>query len=579
MSVVAPVPHSRPWRCTMHSHIDIRLQRKREFLLLWGQPGLFASIIAILSILIVFCFYPIIRLLITCMTDQAGRFDLSSILYVIQKTNIGSALANSIKLGVVVAILSTVIGFLFAFAINRTTMRGKRFFHVVAMLPILSPPFVISLAMILLFGRSGIVTKQLLGIKNHNVYGFTSLVIVQTLAMFPLAYLNIKGVMESMDSSVENAARSLGAGRLKVFLSITLPLSIPAVLSAFLIVFAKSLSDFGNPQVLAGDYAVLSVSAYTQITGLYNIRTGSFMAVSILVPGMLAFFIQKYWIAKKSFVTITGKPVGQVDYIEEKPIVYSLFALCILLTFVIAMFYGTVIWVSLVKTWGVDMKPSLANYQFVFRSGSGKKSLFDTLLLSLIATPITAILGMAIAFLLVRKRFFGRKIMEMASMIPFAIPGIALGIGYVVSFNQRPLLLTGSAAIIVITLVFRTLSVGVEAGSNSLRQVDTSIEEASTILGANNFITFTHISLPIMKSALFSGLLNAFVRSMTSVSAVIFLVSVKWNLLTVSIMSAIESNKLGLASAYCVLLMGIVLVAIVLLDFFMNKAFTRRRRH
>lgn len=562
----------------MSETINVRKQQKlRERQMLLQQPGLVCIIVAILLILVVFCIYPIIKLLVTCVTDAEGHFDLSSVAYVLKKTNLGKTLWNSIRLGLVVATLSTIIGYLFAFAINRTTIKGKRFFHIISMMPILSPPFVISLAMILLFGRSGMITKQLLGITGHNVYGFTSLVVVQTLAMFPLAYLNLKGVMEAMDSSVENAARSLGAGRLKTFLTVTLPLSLPGILSAFLIVFAKSLSDFGNPQVLAGEYSVLSVSAYTQITGLYNLRTGSFMAASILVPSLLAFFIQKYWVSKKSFVTITGKPVGQVDLINEKHIVYPIFIVCCLLTVIIMVFYGTVVWVSLVNTWGVDMHLSLKNYQFVFRSGSGKKALRDTLILSVISTPITAILGMGIAYLLVRKKFAGKRLMEVATMIPFAVPGIALGIGYVLSFNQKPLLLTGTASIIIITLVFRTLSVGVEAGSNSLRQVDKSIEEASTILGANNFTTFTRISLPIMKSALFSGLLNAFVRSMTSVSAVIFLVSVRWNLLTVSIMSAIESNKLGLASAYCVLLMIIVLVAMTVLETIVNKAFGRRR--
>lgn len=556
-----------------------KLQKRRELVMLLKQPGLLATIIVILAILTIFCIYPIVRLLITCVTDVNGKFDMDSVKYVLRSTNIGTALLNSIKLGIVVGVLSTIIGYIFAFAINRTTMPLKRFFHIIAMLPILSPPFVISLAIIILFGRSGIITKQLLGITDNNVYGFTSLVIVQTMAMFPLAYLNIKGVMESMDSSVENASRSLGASRLKVFLSVTLPLSLPAILSAFLIVFAKSLSDFGNPQVLAGDYAVLSVSAYTQITGLYNIRTGSFMAVSILLPSMLAFFIQKYWVSKKSFVTITGKPVGAVDYISEKRIVIPLLIICILFTLSILLFYGTVVWVSLVKTWGVDMSLSLKNFQFVFNSGSGKRALKDTLILSLFATPITALLGMGISFLLVRKKFFGRKVMEFASMLPFAVPGIALGIGYVLSFNQKPFILTGTAAIIIITLVFRTLSVGVEAGSNSLRQVDKSIEEASEILGANNFTTFVRVSLPIMKSALFSGLLNAFVRSMTSVSAIIFLVSVKWNLLTVSIMSAIESNKLGLASAYCVVLMAIVLIVMMLLELLVNKTFSKRRKN
>lgn len=445
-----------------------------------------------------------------------------------------------------------------------------------AMLPILSPPFVISLAMILLFGRSGVITKTLLGIRNHNVYGFTSLVVVQTLALFPLAYLNLKGVLESIDGSVEDASRSLGGSRWKVFSSVTLPLSVPGILSAMLIVFAKSISDFGNPQVLAGNYSVLSVDAYMQITGLYDLKTGASMALSILLPAMLAFFIQKYWLARKSFVTITGKPVGNIRKIDEKHIVIPLFIGCLLVTLSTLLFYGTVVWISFVKTWGVDMSLSLNNYQFIFKRGLN--AMKDTLLLALAATPITALLGLLISFLLVRKKFFGKRLMELATMIPFAVPGIALGIGYILAFNTRPFLLTGTAAIIIAALTFRTLSVGVEAGSNSLRAVDPSIEEASVILGANNFTTFVRISLPMMRSALFSGLLNAFVRSMTSVSAVIFLVSVNWNLFTVSIMSEIESSRLGVASAYCVVLMVLVLAALLVLEMTINGNNRQTRR-
>ena len=213
-------------------------------------------------------------------------------------TNFGKSLLNSVVLGVTVAVAATLIGFMYAFAITRTEMPGKRFFDIMAMLPIISPPFVISLAMILLFGRSGLITKQLLGIRRANVYGFNSLAIVQTLALFPLAYLNLKGVLDSIDGSVEDASRSLGASRFKVFTTVTLPLAVPGILSSVLIVFAKSISDFGNPQVLAGEYSVLSVDAYMQITGLFNLKTGAFMALSILLPAMLAFFIQKFWIQK-----------------------------------------------------------------------------------------------------------------------------------------------------------------------------------------------------------------------------------------------------------------------------------------
>ena len=554
----------------------LRKQRREEFVMLLHQPGLFFCIIAILAILIIFCIFPIVRLLIATLTNDAGQFDLATVHRVIEKTNFFTSLMNSIKLGITVAILGTIVGYVFAFAVTRTEMPGKRFFHIMAMLPILSPPFVISLAIILLFGRSGVITKQLLGIRNNNVYGFTSLMVVQTLALFPLAYLNLKGVLESIDGSVEDASRCLGASRWKVFVSVTLPLSVPGILSGLLIVFAKSISDFGNPQVLAGDYSVLSVDAYMQITGLYDLKTGAFMAMSILLPAMLAFFIQKFWVARKSYVTVTGKPVGNVKKITEKRIVIPLFVFCLLITLVIILFYGTVVWISLIKTWGVDMSLSFKNYSFVFKRGM--RAIKDTLLLSLIATPITALLGMLISFLLIRKKFYGKKLMEVASMIPFAIPGIALGIGYILAFNTKPILLTGTAAIVVAALTFRTLSVGVEAGSNSLRAVDPSIEEASAVLGANSFITFFRISLPLMRSALFSGLLNAFVRSMTSVSAVIFLVSVNWNLLTVSIMSEIEGSRLGVASAYCVVLMVMVLIVLLVLEVVMDGSGMKQKR-
>lgn len=554
----------------------MRAQRRKEFLLLLRQPGLLITILLVLAVLVIFCIFPVVRLFIATVTDAEGKFDVTAVSHVLTTTNFGKSLLNSVVLGVTVAVAATLIGFMYAFAITRTEMPGKRFFDIMAMLPIISPPFVISLAMILLFGRSGLITKQLLGIRRANVYGFNSLAIVQTLALFPLAYLNLKGVLDSIDGSVEDASRSLGASRFKVFTTVTLPLAVPGILSSVLIVFAKSISDFGNPQVLAGEYSVLSVDAYMQITGLFNLKTGAFMALSILLPAMLAFFIQKFWIARKSFVTVTGKPVGNVKKITEKHIVIPLFIGCLLVTLATLLLYGTVVLVSLVKTWGVDMSLSFENYEFVFKRGW--RAMKDTLFLSFIATPVTAILGMVISFLLVRKKFFGKKLMEIATMIPFAVPGIALGIGYILAFNTRPILLTGTAAIIIAALVFRTLSVGVEAGSNSLRQVDSCIEEASATLGANNFYTFCKVSLPLMRSALFSGLLNAFVRSMTSVSAVIFLVSVDWNLLTVSIMSEIESSRLGVASSYCVVLMIIVLIALFVLEVFANGIGRQGRR-
>ncbi|MBO7663435.1 MAG: iron ABC transporter permease [Clostridia bacterium] len=551
-------------------------EKRREFLMLMKQPGLLFAILVVFAILILFCVYPIVRLFISCLTDKTGQLNLDNINYVFTKTDFFKAFWNSIKLGLFVGLMATVVGFIYAFAVTRTKLPGKKFFNIMAILPILSPPFVISLAVMLLFGRSGLITKNLLHIRGNNIYGFTWLAIVQILSLFPLAYLNLKGMLETLDSSVENAGRTLGASRLKVFLTVTLPLSLPGFLSSFLIIFAKSLCDFGNPQVLAGDYSVLSVSAYLQIVGLFDLKTGSFIALSILLPCMLAYLIQNYWVSKRSFVTVTGKATGTVELISEKKIVIPLFVVLLLMTLFTLLMYGTVVYVSFVKTWGVDWSMTLDSYQFILKRGA--RAMQDTLLLSSVATPLSALLGMLIAFLLVRKNFFGKRLMSVASILPFAVPGIALGIGYVAAFNTRPIQLTGTAVIIIVAMVFRTLSIGVETGSNSLRQVDPSIEEASIILGAGNAKTFFSVSLPIMKSALFSGLLNSFIRSMTSVSAVIFLVSVNWNLLTVNILSEIESNRLGAASAYCVALMVMVILAVGVLEFIVNGLFARRRR-
>lgn len=522
------------------------------------QPGLILLIILIIAILFIFAVYPLLQIFIKTIWSD-GHLELSVLTTTMGNASFWEAFRNSVVLGLVVSAICTVIGFIFAFSTTRTQMPGRKVFDLIATMPIISPPFVIALALILLCGRSGIITKTLLGIENANVYGFHGLVIAQTVSLFPLAYLNLKGVLESLNTSVEDAATSLGASRGKVFRTVTLPLCVPAILSSFLIVFIKSISDFGNPQLLGGNFSTLSSQAYLQINGMYNTRAGALIAISILLPSLLAFIIQKYWVSKKSFVSVTGKPTRGGGRIRSKKIIIPLFIICLILSIVIIVLYATVVWISFVKTWGVDMSLSLKNFKDAFSRGG--VYFRDSLILSLIATPITAMLGLIIAYLQVRKSFFGKKFISFATILTFAVPGIVLGISYILSFNNPPLLLTGTAYILVAALVFRNLSIGIEAGTNSLQQVDNSIEEASANLGANSFTTFFRISLPLMKSALYISLVNSFVRSMTSISAVIFLVSAKWNLLTVMIMSNVENGALGTAAAYCVMLMVIVFIA------------------
>jgi iron(III) transport system permease protein len=549
--------------------------RKKELSALKREPYLLLLIMIIFILLFLFSAYPIYQVFKATIVGESG-FDPSIIIKQITSSVFLHTLWNSIKLGVIAATFATVIGFVFAFAITRTTMKGKKFFHLIALLPIISPPFVIALSVILLFGRNGLISNGIFGITDSNVYGFTSLLFIQTLAFFPIAYLNLRGVLESIDPSVEDAALNLGASRWSVFKSITFPLAVPAVLSSLLLVFIKSIEDFGNPMVIAGEYKTLAVEAYLQIVGMYDLRSGAFLAIALLLPALTAYFIQKYWISKKSYVTVTGKPSQVSIKINEKYIVYPLLGFCTLITGVVLLFYGSVLWGSFVKLWGVDNSLTLDHFKYIFTVGFD--SIKDTIFLAVVSTPITGILGMLIAYLLIRKQFMGKKLMEFFTIIPFAVPGTVVGIGYILAFNQKPLILTGTALILILAFTSRNITVGIEAGTNSLRQVDQSIEEASTILGANSFKTFWHISLPLMKSAFFSGLVYSFVKSMTSISAIIFLVSVNWNLMTVSILSQVEASRLGAAAAFCIILITIILVVISIMEILVNRVGNKKRR-
>lgn len=544
--------------------------------MLLRQPLLLAMIILVFVLLFIFVILPIFNVLKLGATNSEGQFSLSNLTGILSNASYRQTFYNSLKLGAIVAVIATLIGYLFAFAITRTEMPGKRFFRAIATLPIISPPFILSLSIIFLFGRQGLITKGLLGIKNFNVYGLHSLIVVQAISFFPVAFLTLSGILESIDDSVEDAAYSMGASRGHIFRTVTLPLSMPGVISAMLLVFIQSLEDFSNPAVIAGGYSTLSVEAYRIITGMYDLNAGSMMAIILLIPTVTAFLLQKYWMKKKSFVTVTGKPTQKRRKLHEKHIVYPLFAGCILISGIILLFYGTVLVGAFVKTWGINYTFTLDHFRFVY--SMGWSAMKNSITLALWAAPLGGMLGMLIAYLTVRKRFYGKKIMEVASMLTFAIPGTVLGIGYISTFNQKPLLLTGTAVILVAAFTFRNMPVAIESGTTTLLQIDKSIEEASTISGAGSGHTFRRVTLPLLKNAFFSGMVYSFVRAMTAVSAIIFLVSPRWPLATSKIFSLFEASKYSDAAAYVMIMIVVILIAIAFISLLVKLLLSPRAK-
>lgn len=520
------------------------------------------TILIVAILILIFVIYPLYKVIVVSLTAD-GSFSFGEYIYIFSKSWLRGTFYNSMLLGVIVATTSTIIGFITAYSLYKVQLPMRGFFRQIVMLPIISPPFMLTISIILLMGRNGLITKQLLGITNYSIYGLDGLIIVQTLGMYPIAYRVLTGVLSRISPELENAALNLGGDKGYVFRSVTLPLAIPGLASAWLLVFVTSIADFANPMVLAGNFDVLSVQAYMQFTGMYNLSRGSALAIMLLFPALLAFIIEKYWVSKKSYITVTGKPTGAKQDMVSPKVKKLLMGFLISLTSVIFLFYFTVIMGSFFTLWGVDFSLTLEHFKYSW--DVGLESIKDTLILAGTATPFTGLLGMVIAFLIVRKSFWGKNILQFSSLLSFAVPGTVIGIGYVLAFNEKPLVLTGTAAIIILNLIFRNMPVGIESGVASLKQIDPAIEEASTDLGAGSAYTFSKITLPLIKPAFFSGLSYSFVRGMTAVSAIIFLVSARWNHLTALILAQTEIMRLGAASVLSLVLIIIVMSVFYLL--------------
>ncbi len=525
------------------------------------DPTVGYAVLVLAGIAGVFVAYPLAEALRLSFLKE-GKFSLEIWKDVLSGAHL-QALWGSVRLGIWTASVSTVIGFVFAFAIHRTGMGGKKFLSTIAQLPVISPPFSLTLSVILLAGNNGLITRQLLGLQNFSIYGLSGLVIVQTVGMFPIAYLTLAGVLQAMDSTLEEAALDLNAGRWRAFRTVTLPLAVPGILSAWLLVFTNSLADFANPLLLAGNYRVLSVEAYIQVTGRNDLGGGAALSLLLLLPTLTAFFLQRNWVAKRSFVTVTGKPNAKLVEIASPRVRLALGAgvwTCV--AFILGL-YGTIVAGCFVKNWGIDYSFTLSNIAEALTRG--RDAIRSTVTLAAAATPVAGLLAMAAALVFVRKTFAGKRVLEALMMTPFAVPGTLLGIAYILAFNKAPLILVGTAAIIVINYVIRELPVGIESGVASLRQIDPSIEEAAKDLGADEGTVFRTIVLPLVRPAFITSMSYTFVRSMTAVSAVIFLISARWYHMTVLIYNFSENLRFGLASVLATVLIVIVMGAFALM--------------
>lgn len=745
------------------------VRRIREFALIGRDPVLFMSLLFCFIFLLVFVFFPLFQAISGGFFNKAGQLDLK---YFIRYFDpyygpvMQEVFINTMKMGLASATLGTLCGFIFAFAVVRCKLPGKNVAHWIAMVPTVSPPFAIALSTILLFGRNGLITRKLLGMTFgtgiNDIYGLDGIVFVQTITFFSVAYLILRALLERLSPALEEAAESLGAGRFHVFRTVILPLLIPGIAGSFLLLFVESLADLGNPVLIGGNDTVLSTQIYMAVIGEYDYQKASALSLVLLIPTLVIYLVQRYYVNRRSYISVTGKPTSGT--IVEKSRLIRWFFICAtyLICFLIILLYATVIYGSFSNIWGVDFTPTLRHWEQTLTRGV--ESILDTTFLSALATPVAAIIGMVIAYLIVRKKFSGKETLDFGSNLGGAVPGTILGIGFVMAFNkgqpvmatiffvllalffavfanqsrrdslvvfllgttlglavhliasgvevdlsplgfsnlviaipelelgtlayiiggvylgwavlcfarrnlQRgliltgialyimmynlieyiagpiatatrqmdpgfwrnaifqfsdylkvlfqpapallamillftsslmvrsesrawriplgvvmlampcaliynglPLALTGTAYIILSAYIVRSLPASVRAGVAALQQIDPSIDEASQILGADSQYTFRKVTLPLILPALLAGLIFSFTRHMTSLSAIIFLVSARWRIVTASILSEWEQGGISIASAYSTVIIIFVMIAIGLLYFITRKA-------
>ena len=519
------------------------------------------TVVMLWLLLGVFVLYPLCRLFaMTFWVD--GNFTFENLRPFLDNWYDRRSAINSILLGCSVGLAGTALGFIFAFVTTRLNLPTwlKFALSAITILPLISPPFTSSIALTLLLGPNGMVL-QFFGLDNFNFYGFWGTFISETLTFFPVAFMTISTILARIDPNLEDAAYSLGASSSEVFRTVTLPLAAPGIANAFLLVFSCSLADFATPQVLGGhSFPVLPTQAYLQITGMYDFKGGAALSFMLLIPALVVYALQHYWVSKKSFVTVSGKAGGKSSIkgpgLALTTIMGSVVA--IVIAFIIAI-YAVILVGSLVKVWGVNNTITFDNYHYVLTHGM--KAIKDTLIIACIGTPLGGLLAVLVGYVTTRLKIRGHKTLETVSLLNYTLPGTVVGIAYIIAFNDKPIVLTGTIYILIAAYLFRYSSAGIRNVIAALTQIDPSIEEASRSLGAGSARTFISITIPLVLPAILAGMKYLFIHSMTAISATIFLVSVNWTLITTRILECMTELQFAQACAFSVILILLVFAA------------------
>ncbi len=529
-----------------------------------ADPWLVGAFVALAAFLAVFVVYPVVLVTMAPGLDDWVR--------VATTPRWRAATVNTLTMVVLSTASSLVIGFVYAFAVTKGQVPGRRFFGVIPLLLLVTPPFVGGLAFILLLGRRGLLTHGLLGL-DVSIYGWHGLWLAQTLSFFPVAFVILRSTLLAVDPTLEQAARDLGASRLQVLRTVTLPLATPGLLAAALFIAIAVLSDFGNPMLIGGRFRVLATEVYTQLTGWAAVGTSAALGLLLLLPAALFFALQQHVQrrTRQRFATVGGRSGSLPEPPPVRPLRWLLFGGCVLVTLFVASTYLVVVLGALTQVWGVDASLTASHLRGVARH---LPELGNSLRFALLAAALCSTLSLLSAYLVHRCGVPLRAVIDLTTLLPAAVPGTLMGVAFVLAFNAPPLALTGTGTIIVLAMAVSYLPVGYRICAAALAQLQGSLDDTARNLGASRMRILKDVTLPLLRSGVTAAFVFCFIQSVGTLSAVIFLVSFDTPLASVTILNLAEQGHWGRAAALATVLVGVTFVALAAVRGLVGRGFT-----
>lgn len=544
---------------------------------------------ALMVFAIYFCLMPVFSVLVSGLQRGEGVIGAK------EWSRALGLLGNSVGLAVVVTFSSLCLATMAAFTLHRTRFRGRQVCKLLMLLPLVNPSFVGSISFIMLFGRRGLITHQLLGL-SISPFGWHGVFVLQSIGFTTLAYLMISAAVQNVDTQLEEAARNLGAQEREVFLRVTLPMMMPEILSAGLLVFLGSMADFTTPMIIGGNFRTLATDLYIQITGLYNLPLASFSGVVLLMPCLLVFVLQYRMAHRKRYYGDASQSTATVY--EQLPVWLHRVLIGITVT-MIGLFVINILFVfvgAFTVSWGADYSFTWKHLETVLESNLQKYliPLWNSIALSVFTGVASSLLGVMAAYWIQRRMISYGKWLDAVTMLPATVPGILLGVGCLVTFrypffgigkyvltNQPPLILLGTTGIVYLVCIARNIHVSMKSCYAVLEHVDPEIEQAARNLGAGEWTIYRRVTLPLLKDAFANSFIKVFSSTMTALGVIIFLLMPRNKVIVQVLFQSMTGGlNLGVPAVLALMLSLVTLVLMLLFQLMMygKGAFARWRR-